>query len=444
MKKFLVILLSLAVLFGFAACDNSSSTPDEGQDSTVSVFNDKDIANAVAYVFTETTGFEGGIEAAVKDLLGGPGDLYSTSTWSGERDKYTVTVGTDYKTLKVEHAVSDASSEGTYPAEKATLEVTAFNTSADGTDGSTGKEYTAAFNTFTYGFESYMTNEAGNIVPVTGSVKGYFANTATAEITTDKDGVATYTVNAGSLKLVLSENPADFVLTIGGETVPEGKVFDVIAKDDVGKDMTYATFMKGLDTSKGYVDSYVKALLETDSTNKNSKLFATLAGVTTAEDISVSYDKNANGGSGSISITYTPSAAAAKLVTGTNSEVLELAKDATITIVIAGKDVASDTSFVPATATISNTKLNTSGLADADGIKYIQIDTLTVPVSVKEDGASISVTSGKPAIENLAFGTKMNGKVTSETAFGPAITQAADKTVSLVNVAVEKSYTDKI
>ncbi len=59
MKKFLVILLSLAVLFGFAACDNSSNTPDEGQDSTVSVFNDKDIENAVDDVFG-TAGFEGG------------------------------------------------------------------------------------------------------------------------------------------------------------------------------------------------------------------------------------------------------------------------------------------------------------------------------------------------------------------------------------------------
>lgn len=363
-----------------------------------------------------------------------------------ERDKYTVTVGADYTTLNVEKAVSSASAEGSYPAETATLEVVGFNTSASNADGSSTTPYSVAFNTFTYTFETYMTSEAGNIVPVTGSVKGYFANSATASITTDTDGVATYTVTASSLDLVLGSTPSDFVLTIAGETVPEGKVFDVIAKDKTGGEMTYASFMKGTDTLDGYVDDYVESLFANAS--NVSALFTTIAGA--GDDAEVVYDST---GAGSISITYTPSTAAKEIVTASPVKI-SLAKDATMTITVAGKGTASATSFVPATVTITNTKLSVKGLAADAGAKIetITIESLTVPVKGtyvgSSSGSALTVTNGTPEIGTIVFddaaALKFNGTVTSEAKFGPAIEQNADKTVSLVTVDLSRSYTDKI
>ena len=73
MKKFLIALLAIAVIFGFAACDNSSSTPDTGDatetpinidyakyaaDKTVDLFYDATPSINIATLITTANEYE--------------------------------------------------------------------------------------------------------------------------------------------------------------------------------------------------------------------------------------------------------------------------------------------------------------------------------------------------------------------------------------------------
>ena len=63
MKKFMILMLSLAVLFSFAACDNSSPAVDDDDDQTVVETNDyakravAEVNAVLSHAFTDSTGF---------------------------------------------------------------------------------------------------------------------------------------------------------------------------------------------------------------------------------------------------------------------------------------------------------------------------------------------------------------------------------------------------
>ena len=140
-----------------------------------------------------------------------------------------------------------------------------------------------------------------------------------------------------------------------------------------------------------------------------------------------------------MTITYTPSADDVKLVTGASSEVLTLAKDTTLTMTIAGTGTATATAFTPDTLTISNTTLKTSGAADNE-VESIVISNLVVDIT---DPATVTVTTGTPDLSGITLSqdaSDIDGSVSATVEYGPAIEQAADKSVSLVEASVEKTY----
>ena len=106
MKKFMILLLSLAVLFSFAACDNSSNTPADEPSTGVSDYVVSDLAKS--------------IPSDINDALDGTTGVFVSS-------KLTVTDGalasgytlsSDYKTLSY---TETKAAEGQKPDAKSVL-----------------------------------------------------------------------------------------------------------------------------------------------------------------------------------------------------------------------------------------------------------------------------------------------------------------------------------
>ena len=146
MKKFMIALLAIAVLFGFAACDNSNGTPDTGDDTTGSALINESVLRIIASEIQSLVENE----APVASLLSSPkienyadGSYVASFTKAGDADlnKAPTTV-----TLTVNSFVSDE--------ENAT----------------TMKYY---LNKFTYAFSTDVIAGDGNGATVSGTLTGY-------------------------------------------------------------------------------------------------------------------------------------------------------------------------------------------------------------------------------------------------------------------------------
>lgn len=464
MKKILIALLAMAMLFSFAACDNSSNTPDEPDDPTIvdpttGAYVGEDVEGAVKTLFSIATsgdevGFDSkGFEASVKDLLGavdGSVDILATAAWSTDHDKYAVEVSADYKTLTVTKAISAASANGTYPEQEAAIEVRGFVTTDDAA-GTVGDPIKVRFNDFTYSYKTYMTNKAGEIVPVVGSIDGYFVNTLEATVVTDADGKATsYKVNvydSATFDIVLDSEVDTFKLAIANSNVPSAMVFDVVGKDRVGAGFTHATYKTEKEkAAKDDIAEYVTALLANDD-NKSS-LFAILSteyGKLNATDKAafLVYDGT---GAGKFTITAKLSEDVNLVGDGSTSATVVLPKGETLTIVVEGTGKAEEAKFTPATMTITATKLNTNSAADNTIESIVIADGLKVAVAGTAADGTMSVTTNVPTITDLKIGdtavaANIDGNVTSSVAYGPAVEQnSSTLAVTLCKNTVTKAY----
>lgn len=447
MKKFLIALLSLAMLFSFAACDNSSNTPDDteepsGGEGTVT-FSDENVKAAWSHViedFTVNTGVTG-FEGAIKDLLGYRSSAYvdlldSTEVGTG----YTVEVSDDYATLTVTRAVSDASAEGVYPAQEAKLVANGIVK----TRTSESAPIDVVFNDFTYTAKTYDTI-GDNVVAIDASISGYFQGKVSAEINTKNDNKTpdTYEVTADLDAIVLKQNASDFSLALNGETITAGRAFDILGQNFNSKVTTFAANKKTTDdTVKGYIAAYVNKLLANKEFGSDpdkytaSTLFDALQTKAVAdtkhEEITVSYTGTA------ITIKYTP-AADATLVSDT--ETIKLAKGSTLDITVTGTGNTTDTAFTPETATISGKFAVSGHAADSEAVvKEIVTTDLQVAVS-----GNVAVANNVANIGTLAFSADaddVSGSVKTTIAYGPAIEASTTESAGwvLVDGDVTKSY----
>ena len=354
MKKFLVILLSLAVLFGFAACDNSSSTPDTSEETAASTVTDGMIKEVINDVFA-TAGFDGGLSASITDLLGAKA---SDPTELIDRAKYDVTVSSDYTTITVSTEVNEASSNGTYPAQDVTLVVTGVDVTAPGTTGT----YTIQLNTFDYSFNSYVDGDSvADVTAVTGTFGGYFAGSAYATIVVTDGEVSSckVTIVDTALDIILDKDPAAMTLSFEGyDPASSERLFDLVERSNVTGISAYlydtyenATGTGIADKTKTAVDAYVKALL-TKGTTGAAVIEALSDKDSSSAPITYAYNK-ANGGS--LVITYTPDADEEIVAFGSSdAQKLTLAKDTSLVVTLAGKSTttAGDTNFTATTCTI--------------------------------------------------------------------------------------------
>ena len=454
MKKFLIALLSLAMLFSFAACDNNTKVDEDPDtpsvDEPTSSFSDQNIADALNYVFvptggsgtTATTGFNGGLIASIKDLLGNGNDILADDSWSADHDKYTVTIDPTTYALTVTKQVAKASEQGTYPAESVTLKVNGIQKAkTNPTD-----DVVVYYNDFTYDYATYKMI-SNNIVKIEGSVAGYLGGSAYATIETGADNTtpATYKATVTSLAVTLNSDPAKSTLSLNGSSVPTGKVFDIIGKDATAEPMTYASYKDKLDSSmKKAIETYVTELFSNE-TDAAADLFVKLDGFESSLGTNKAADLKVENTNTSVSVTLTPSAEAVELAKK-DAVVVSLAKGSTLSMTIAG--TGNENAFSPSTATISGT-FNVTGDAtnDANGkIKTIKLEGFTIKVSgtfdVSLDGITFVSAEGNKATFSADTAKDWDGDVVTTIKYGPAIeaSTTAANGYEFVEGDVTKSY----
>lgn len=434
MKKIMILVLSLAVLFGFAACDNSSSTPDNPDQSDVT--SAATVVSAMQMVMDDTDGLNGGLVASVKDLLGVAATNVALIEDGEVRTNYTVTISEDDVTSITVHKVVQDAVGTTYPEVNVTVvakgvDVSADKTHADGT-------YDIKLDSFTYSFESYMT-VGESIVPVTGSVSGWFTGSNTASVTVDAtDGVTDYVLDtADTLTFVLPQTAAGITLSIDGESVSDmTTAFDTLSLN-YGKSRvpyTFAGFQKEKnDAYETEIKAVVTALTSASSTTKLATAYADL---TPAE------------GTVKPTGTLTGTTATITYVNPTNGTAIQLAADSddfiylmpgtTLTLTLEG--TAEGTGLKVEKYTLTADKA--LGVYDAAGAEDANLNdnfgTLTISnLSGKASGTVATNGAGNvTGVATLAFTDMTAGVASATAAVGPALNANG----ALESALVEVSY----
>ena len=259
MKKFIIAMLCVAVLFGFASCDNSSNSPADDQTSTgvsdlVISKLAKDTSTDINTVLDSTSGVFVASKLTVTD--GKLADGYA--------------LGDGYKTLsytKTEEA------EGQKPETGYTITLKGYASKSSNTTTVTLQEYEYKFTEADFGAD-------GNYVTVSGTVSGYLTGTMTVTTTgsgetlklsgvTVADAKAIIPNDASNVSITYAEEPvsaADFVAYANGTGAATGSAIE-----------TYASWREtALTTARGEIEKVVKTLLGVGVTD-GTKLVASFA-----------------------------------------------------------------------------------------------------------------------------------------------------------------------
>ena len=123
MKKFMILMLSLAVLFSFAACDNSTPADTDDTEQGGAGLSTQDISDVMDEVLGN---LNGGIDASIKAFLGVAAT--NEELMPPARAGYTVTVDAETYGITISKTVNPATPNGTYPAQVVTLAVKGVET----------------------------------------------------------------------------------------------------------------------------------------------------------------------------------------------------------------------------------------------------------------------------------------------------------------------------
>ena len=237
MKKIMILMLSLAVLFSFTACDNSSTTPDDTEmGETSSTVYDSTVSAAI-------TEARDALSTRIAAMLPANDVIAVKGQTASFDDSMTLTV------------TKELTKAGEFiPATSVTLTVYGIDSSAStatGTASSAAK--TVTLNSFTYVYSGYTTN-AGTIVDYTATINGYFTDgPITATVYTDEKGQH-YTPSAeiSAENIVLPASSAGISLVIDEQKV-EGKslsyAWDMLVKgmDNTDTFVSYKGFVGGIE-----------------------------------------------------------------------------------------------------------------------------------------------------------------------------------------------------
>ena len=463
MKKIMILMLSLAVLFSFAACDNSSNTPSGGEeqpddtvDTIVASTTVKKIAEGLMKVLdgkASTIAVIGPDGAAVADATDeiGIADLLAAAngnavskgvfeTFKGD-DSVTVTAA-DPANIVITKKLADGIDGITSPS-TVTLTVSGIDTT---NSDATTKDI--VLQSFKYDFDiqttSTLSESVGEYAVLSGSVSGYLVGTAKAKVD-DTGKVTEFTVNSGASNknvLVILSDDASVVSAELGDAKCEnlyGLMNAVTTKTGYNSSSdaySYAGYQKSkIDPIKTDIDTVVKVLIGTNTSGTDLKAaFTDLS----ASSVTTKSFSRENGGHAKLVYTVADStkvAATASDATtlSTKTFTLDLYGDEKVT---AGAD-----SFTIDRFTLSGT-FAVAG-SDAEDYDFDEIvvevlagdargtvsttDTTTVSAVtdlVFTDGTSVDLTSGSVSIEDVAIGPEMVKDTTG--AYVPA-----DKPVSV-------------
>ena len=285
MKKFMILMLSLAVLFSFAACDNSSSTPDTGDDNETPVNIDY-----AKYAAQETADLFYGADASINiaTLITGANE-YERSFENGNVviEKTTTTgpyVGTIKITLSGDYTAPTASvKNGTLAVNDYTVEASNLRVYEED-----GQSTTSVYSTYSFNITGAIAGIAdltianGTTVPaITGTITAYAplpgqnaSITLSVPVSVDADGNTTYatrTYSDAEYKTNLAaladiSNPENYMKTVIGKYL-----YDV-NQNDVDIVSLVAKFVDGTvtDEEKKTANASVTYTVTTAATAENS------------------------------------------------------------------------------------------------------------------------------------------------------------------------------
>ena len=262
MKKFLIALLAIAVLFSFAACDNNSSSPDQGGTTLGPNDTYNKAAASIVDELIKGTGSNG-----VKDLLGKSTTLLTDGKYNA-----------DYTSFTVEATLA----EGFLNESDTTATLVVTGKQASGFDAKAGG--TINLERYTLTFTAPATDIAtGNDSTATGSVSGYVNGTIVVKI--DAEGKASeftpsvsrvfYPDTADITYAGVDVEPEDFTSYLTKDAEYDGSQdLTTVAKYDEYLDDSYQTEIAGFVTALLDKTNGIPAQTLTDIAAENGKQYA--------------------------------------------------------------------------------------------------------------------------------------------------------------------------
>ena len=253
MKKIMIALLAIAVLFGFAACDNTTTpSGDEEQTGAVTSGMTKDVIDMVMNgSFENVTPAAGNLNARIGAMLGAG----TTAKDMVGNTGYTLEVSASAPmTATISHQI--AAAEGTtYPAQTETLVINGMQV------GETADK-TFALNSFTYTYEGYTYDSSNSIVPVKVELDGWFGNTALvvtyATDTVDTSKITSYKLpDSSSVSVAIGADSEAVSVIVDNVAADSAVAFDTISLSYGGysyKNYVATKSQAAQKAAKGYVD----------------------------------------------------------------------------------------------------------------------------------------------------------------------------------------------
>ena len=463
MKKFIIAMLCVAVLFGFAACDNSNDTPVNPDDDqqVAGGLSDRYIgyyAEVIGDLLTgNTEAFDNSTVSASKATtladVGAKAILASDTNTTGELLDSTkdyapiknVTIADDYTSVSM---VVDSLKDGTEGFASDTV-VTLTLKGVDTTPNATKSEDKVInLEKYVYEFTTPVYNPSGDVTTLSGTISGYVTD-GVFTVERDANGKATSAkITTDISDVILPQSAADFKVTLGeNETVSAERLASVLngaewSTSGVASYAGYRENLIGKDATAGYqknIADYV-AVLTTSATDVFNILKTEDTGLLATKPEGFTTDYQGTKAEGGVAtITYTvPADETAVLIAGEVGEGkknLKLAEGDTLKITLkSAANVEAVESFVADTFEITGTfqaYTNTTAESAFDEI-------YDVAISGKISG--VTVTNSNDTVGGLTITTvaasQITGSAKADIAVGPALQQSGDDVGELVVEAV--------
>ena len=407
MKKFMIVLLSVAVLFSFIACDNSNSnTPSDEPTTGISDAMVSDVATALNGLLAS--------EATISDLIG-------TSDISASDD---VVVSSDFTTITITKEVSAAIGD-TVPATTVTLVLNGKEVKS----ATTSTSKTIALETYEYKVEGATSDASENLAALNVSVKGYIVGTVAVVL--DGTGKVTSITPAAPSAVLVPETAAGVSGTIGNDVIDSAKLYDFTFNDSsaaISGMNTYSAYRTSeIESYQNEIKSFVAALVSSGSD------FITKLGTVGQDGLTGSYSVS---GAGSATITYANATDAAIKLAGSGTTYVYLPADGSITLTLAG--AAGSTATTESFTADSYTLTGTFALYSDEGTTAnSNFETMTVTGLAGKAAGTVKASSNNAvtAVETFAFTDQTAGTVSAQIGVGPTLTADGTNTVETVSVS---------
>ena len=398
MKKFMILMLSLAVLFSFAACDNSSNTPDTEEPTTPS---------EVPYGQTVA------LATAEKAAIGSAFDVFDASTKIVEDEEAAENYKVDVAGTQYTITYSKAT-EGTTDVEDASLTIVLNGVDVTKDEKATSREIQLSTYTMTF-----SKPEASTYARIEGTYAGYVTGKLAA--TVDAAGTLTALAVDSTAPVVYLPEVATKVtgLTYGGIDVNAKYFVANLNKGATDTSPASYEYKKTANTTaqQTAIEGFVTVLIGDNTTDKLANLVADLT-----KEGAVAKGVYDSTGDGKATITFTAGNEAVKLASDDSSQYVYLPANGSMVLELVGAEDgnAASGSFTVAKYTFVSGTLR---VCDTDDINDVHDAFSSITLNGVSGKATGTVKSNGStvvnAVDTLAFTDTTAGTVTASAIVAP-------------------------